>query len=59
MPLYLTRIKKPTVYHFWDNQKKDTLCKLYSTGGLIQNNYHLEYNINHLRVCNTCNSLSK
>lgn len=52
MGKYLIRTKKPCVYHLFD--KDDTLCKQWSTNGLLKKNYHLTDEINNLRLCNQC-----
>lgn len=51
--MYLVAIKhNQKKAHYWiDN---DTLCRLYSTGGLIKSRYHLVNILEHREICHMC-----
>jgi hypothetical protein len=50
--LYLIRKKKATVYHLFTG--KDTVCTMYSTGGLHSENYQILTDLPNLPLCVQC-----
>lgn len=52
--MYLVRKKKPRVKHIWLGT--DSACRMWSTGGLRKNKYHLVTNLaaQDLEVCAMC-----
>lgn len=51
--MYLIRKKKAKTAHLWDGE--DTVCRMYSTGGLNKRHYKIVYP-NELPVCTMCQS---
>ena len=54
----LIRINKGKIFHYWDVEKQDTFCTMYSTGGLKKSLYSvvdIETIVNK-RPCTMCNS---
>lgn len=49
---YIARKNKPKVYHLFVDG--DTVCKMYSTGGLNHDKYELINNVDMLSLCRTC-----
>lgn len=54
---YLIRKKKPKCYHVFVGS--DTLCRLYSTGGLSKKKYVLSSTPGDLPVCQLCGAVMK
>jgi len=57
MAQYLVRKTKVSKYHLWDG--KDTLCTMYSTGGLLPDKYKLVPDIPSAPVCTMCANNAK
>ena len=49
--MYLVRKKKPKTRHIWTGY--DTVCRMYSTGGLRKNSYKVEKESD-LPICTMC-----
>lgn len=52
--MYLTRKGKSKVVHIWNG--KDTNCRMYSTGGMRQEKYHVVTELNGRKICELCES---
>lgn len=53
---YLVRNRgRVKIHHIWDEDKKDTYCKMYSTGGLNKDKYSVkEIGYNGQKICTMC-----
>lgn len=53
---YLARKGKSRIYHLF--QSGDTLCRLYSTGGMSKQKYEKLKNVEGKRLCVMCENVS-
>ena len=57
MQYYYNVKRKGTAAHIWVDE--DTLCKMYSTGGIRQGKKELHDKLDHRRVCLMCQNVAK
>jgi len=50
---YLVPIKKKSKAHLWDEEKQDSVCRMWSTGGLKKSSYSLGDNTSR-QICSLC-----
>ena len=50
--MYLVRKGKPRVYHLWNGF--DTVCRMYSTGGMSKKKYQVVTNPESRSLCTMC-----
>jgi len=51
---YLLRHKPSTAAHIWYEDKEDTACRMYSTGGLKSKKYKVHDNSHGKKICQNC-----